>query len=124
MPIRQPRERGLSPSARLTNGHVCFRHLSSARPSVTLPVLDGIDLHAYMARLGIATDWPLDGLAALVATRRTLDRLETLLVAHARAGGSSWAEVGEALELSRQAAHARHRPDVNETGGDSPRSRG
>lgn len=81
--------------------------------------LDSFD--AYLARLGVATRVPTDGLVEVAATRRTLDRVELLLIERARAGGATWTEIGVALGVSRQAAHARHRPRVKPTDGDSPR---
>jgi hypothetical protein len=86
--------------------------------------LDGIELNAYLERLGVALDQPLDPLRTVVETRRTLNQLESLLVERARANGSSWTEIGDALGVSRQAAQARHRPFVNPTDGDSPRPLG
>jgi hypothetical protein len=69
----------------------------------------------------VITEGPLDGLRALVETRRTLERVESLLVARARDGKASWGEIGDALGVSRQTAHARHRSCVKPTSGDSPR---
>ena len=86
--------------------------------------MDGIELNAYLEQLGVALDQPLHPLRTVVETRRTLDQLESLLVERARANGSSWTEIGDALGVSRQAAQARHRRFVNPTDGDSPRSRG
>ena len=97
--------------------------------------LDSLDLKTYLERLGVATDGPLDGLRTIVETRATLDGIESLLVARARGSRVTWTEIGEALGISRQAAHARHRasptakharrhPFVNRTDGDSPRPRG
>ena len=63
-------------------------------------------------------DLPLRGLREVTALRQTLDRLERELVVAARRNGSTWQEVGGALGISRQAAHARHRPFVKRAGGD------
>ncbi len=52
-------------------------------------------------------DNPADALAAVVALRLTADRLERAAVAAAIAQGWSWAQVAEALGISRQAAHKR-----------------
>ncbi len=68
----------------------------------------GFDFDRYVARLGLLLNLPLDGLRTLVATRATLERVESLLVREARRSGCSWTEIGEALGVSRQAAHARH----------------
>ena len=89
-----------------------------------IEAVEGLDLKSYFARLDVLTEGPLDGLRTLVETRRTLERLESLLVARARASRASWTEIGDALGVSRQAAHSRHRPFVNPIDGDSPRPRG
>jgi hypothetical protein len=67
-----------------------------------------LPLDAYLARLGLLLDMPTDGLRTVVATRATLERIEELLVREARRSGCSWTEIGDALGVSRQAAHARH----------------
>jgi hypothetical protein len=77
-------------------------------------------LRGYRRRVRL----PLDGLEELRALRTTLARLERVLVAEARSNGSTWAEIGAALSISRQAVHRRHRPAVNRCCGDSPRSSG
>jgi DNA-directed RNA polymerase specialized sigma24 family protein len=64
---------------------------------------------------------PLEGLRRLTELRQTLDRVERELVVSARRHSWSWQEIGDALGLSRQAAHARHRPFVKRAAGDSPR---
>jgi hypothetical protein len=66
-------------------------------------------------------DLPRRGLREVTSLRQTLDCLERELVVAARRNGSTWQEVGGALGISRQAAHARHRPFVNHADGDSPR---
>ena len=86
--------------------------------------MDGGDLKTYLEGLGVALDGPIDALQTLVETRRTLDRVECLLVEQARSNRSSWAEIGDALGISRQAAYSRHRPFVKPTAGDSPRPPG
>jgi hypothetical protein len=53
-------------------------------------------------------DDPADALAAVVASRRLADRLETAAVDSAIDAGWTWAEVAEALDLTRQGAHKRH----------------
>lgn len=52
-------------------------------------------------------DDPEAALAAVVAVRRAADRLELAAVAQAVAQGWTWAEVAEALGVTRQAAHKR-----------------
>jgi hypothetical protein len=62
-------------------------------------------------------DLPLHGLRELTDLRAALDRLERELVASARGNWSTWEEIGGALGISRQAAHARHGPFVKRKGG-------
>jgi AraC-like DNA-binding protein len=52
-------------------------------------------------------DDPEEALAAVVALRRMADRLERLAVANAIRQGWSWAQVADALGVSKQAAHKR-----------------
>jgi len=51
---------------------------------------------------------PADGLAAVVALRRLADRVESAEVERALRDGWSWAEVAEALGVTRQAVHKKH----------------
>jgi hypothetical protein len=51
---------------------------------------------------------PERALRELVELRASLDRIEALLVARARANGASWAEIGGQLGITRQSAHRRH----------------
>lgn len=53
-------------------------------------------------------DDPAAALAAVVALRRSADRLERAAVAHAIAVGWTWQQVADALGVSRQAAHKKH----------------
>ena len=53
---------------------------------------------------------PAAALAAVVALRRLADRLERAAVARAIEAGWTWADVAEALGVTRQAAHKRHAP--------------
>lgn len=48
---------------------------------------------------------PAAALAAVVALRRLADQLELAAAAHAIAAGWTWAQVGQALGVSAQAAH-------------------
>jgi len=52
---------------------------------------------------------PERALGDLVELRASLNRIETLLVARARANGATWAEIGGQLGITRQSAHRRHR---------------
>ena len=51
---------------------------------------------------------PEDGLAAVVALRRLSDRLEDAEVERALADGWTWAQIAEALGVTRQAVHKKH----------------
>ena len=50
---------------------------------------------------------PADALAAVVALRVFADKLERAATREALAQGWSWAEIAEALGVSKQAAHKR-----------------
>jgi len=80
-------------------------------------VTGGDDFDALRARFLVVLDRPLDALLIIAETRATLTRLETLLVGEARRTHASWAEIGSALGISRQAAHRRHGSSVNRTDG-------
>jgi len=45
---------------------------------------------------------------AVLALRRLADQIETKNVALARRRGWSWEQIGDALGISRQAAHKKH----------------
>jgi hypothetical protein len=49
----------------------------------------------------------LETLTELAFTARVVEDLTRLAVADARAGGASWADVGQALGITRQSAHER-----------------
>jgi DNA-directed RNA polymerase specialized sigma24 family protein len=51
---------------------------------------------------------PAEALAAVVSLRRLAEQLERAAVARAIADGWTWAQVAEALGVTRQAAHKRH----------------
>ena len=51
---------------------------------------------------------PATAIAAVIALRRLADRMEREAVDTALALGWSWAQVAQALGVSRQAAHKRH----------------
>jgi DNA-directed RNA polymerase specialized sigma24 family protein len=55
-----------------------------------------------------APDDPAEALAAVVALRRLADRLERAAVARAIDDGWTWAQVAEALGVTRQAVHKKH----------------
>lgn len=52
---------------------------------------------------------PADGLRAVAVLRRLAERLEAAHVVTARQAGWTWAEIGDALGVSRQAVHKKHR---------------
>jgi hypothetical protein len=52
---------------------------------------------------------PATGLRAVAALRRMTDELERQQVVRARAAGWSWQQIGDALGISRQAVHKKHR---------------
>lgn len=52
---------------------------------------------------------PATGLRAVAALRRLTDELERQQVQRARAAGWSWQQIGDALGVSRQAVHKKHR---------------
>lgn len=57
---------------------------------------------------------PAEALAAVVALRRMADVLERCAVAEALAQGWTWADVAEALGVTKQAAHKRLAPLLKE----------
>jgi len=57
---------------------------------------------------------PAEALAAVVALRLAADKLERQAVAQAIAQGWSWAQIAEALGVSKQAAHKRLAPLINQ----------
>jgi hypothetical protein len=56
----------------------------------------------------IGSDDPAVGLRAVVALQRLAEQVEASQVAAARAKGWSWEQIGDALGVSRQAAHKKH----------------
>lgn len=55
------------------------------------------------------SDDPEAGFRAVAALRRLADQLEERNVSAARRRGWSWEQIGDALGISRQAAHKKHR---------------
>jgi DNA-binding NarL/FixJ family response regulator len=55
-----------------------------------------------------SADDPETALAAVVALRRLAERLERAAVAEAIRQGWTWAQIAEALGVTRQAVHKRH----------------
>lgn len=52
---------------------------------------------------------PQVGLRAVAALRRLLERLEAIQVDNARSRGWSWQEIADALGVTKQAVHRKHR---------------
>ena len=52
---------------------------------------------------------PAVGLHAVAALRKLLERLEALQVDNARSLGWSWQAIADALHVSKQAVHKKHR---------------
>jgi hypothetical protein len=59
-----------------------------------------------------------DGLASVVALRRRADQVEAQQVEAAMRAGWTWAQVAEALGVTRQAAHVKHAKRLIEAGVD------
>ncbi len=55
-----------------------------------------------------SADEPAEALAAVVSLRRLAEQLERAAVARAIEQGWTWAQVAEALGVTRQAAHKHH----------------
>jgi hypothetical protein len=66
-----------------------------------------------------AADDPAATMAAVIALRRLADRLEREAVDLAIERGWTWAQIAQALGVTRQAAHKRHarRPRGRDRGG-------
>lgn len=62
-----------------------------------------------------AADDALGNLRLLTEAREALDAFEPFLVREARRSVATWDAIGEALGVSRQAAHRRHAAHVNAT---------
>lgn len=60
---------------------------------------------------------PAAAMAAVTALRRLADRLEREAVDRAVALGWSWAQIAQALGVTRQAAHKRHADRIRRQGG-------
>jgi len=54
------------------------------------------------------TDQPAEALAAVVSLRHLADKLERQAVIEATKQGWTWAQIAEALGVTRQAAHKKH----------------
>jgi len=59
----------------------------------------------------VSSDDPETALRAVMALRRLADQLEEQSVRAARHKGWSWDQIGDALGMSRQAAHKKYRKE-------------
>jgi hypothetical protein len=57
---------------------------------------------------------PNDGFRAVLALRALADQLESELVLEAIGADWSWAQIGEALNVSRQAVQKKHGPRLGD----------
>jgi hypothetical protein len=58
--------------------------------------------------VNLASDDPATGLRASQALHRLAERVEASHVASARGKGWSWQQIGDALGVTRQSAHAKY----------------
>lgn len=56
----------------------------------------------------VASEDPGEGLRAVAALRRLLERLERAHVENARSAGRSWQEIADELGVSKQAVHKKY----------------
>ncbi|HXH96309.1 MAG TPA: hypothetical protein VNH40_03780 [Gaiellaceae bacterium] len=56
----------------------------------------------------VASEDPGQGLRAVAALRRLLERLERIHVENARGAGRSWQEIADELGVSKQAVHKKY----------------
>ena len=56
----------------------------------------------------VASEDPSEGLRAVAALRRLLERVERIHVQSARDRGASWQEIAEELGVSKQAVHQKY----------------
>src|SRR5687768_5792656 len=72
-----------------------------------------------LARRSAASDDPIDELEAAARLKSELDDLTDALLGHfvdqARRAGRSWAQIGAALGVTKQAAQQRHASAANES---------
>lgn len=72
---------------------------------------DGMDNLSILVATA-SQESPGEGLRAVAALRRLLDRLERLHVNRARAEGWSWQQIADALGVTKQTVHRKHRKAV------------
>ena len=71
------------------------------------PMLTSVTTETDLATAASASD-PGTGLRAVRALRRLLEELERTQVLRARREGWSWQDIGEVLDVSRQAVHKKY----------------
>ena len=72
-------------------------------------------MEVHIAKLPPATDTEA-ALAAVVALRRSADRLELAAVQCATDKGWTWAQIAQALGVTKQAVHKRYARRINQRG--------
>jgi hypothetical protein len=74
------------------------------------------EARAMILRAGerAADDEPLEAMPKLAALRETVEQAHIIAIAGYRQAGLSWAYIGEALELTRQAVQNRYQQAVEE----------
>jgi len=71
-----------------------------------------VDVDDLVARVRAGD--PALGLRAVGALHRLAEQVECVAVAAARQQGWSWEQIGDALGVSRQSAHAKHGPAADQ----------
>lgn len=66
-------------------------------------------MHGDGITTALRSDDPGVGLRAVVALRRLAEQTEARYVGVARDHGWSWEQIGDALGVSRQSVHAKHK---------------
>ena len=72
-------------------------------------MVDAMDISKLQT--AVSSDDPETALRAVMALRRLADELEEQSVRGARRRGWSWDQIGDALGMSRQAAHKKDRKE-------------
>src|SRR4051812_15026058 len=114
-----PESRAVPPGAQAADDRASMQlGAGRLRPQVVQQVVQevvGRLINGLEERITTA-EWPsnrarlLEALYVLAQARNAAQIRINTLVRHARREGASWTEVGKALGMTRQAAHARYRP--------------
>ena len=72
-------------------------------------MVDAMDISKLQT--AVSSDDPETAFRAVMALRRLADQLEEQSVRAARRKGWSWDQIGDALGMSRQAAHKKYRKE-------------